>query len=118
LTLGKVDNNQVPPTEVLRNILVELGPFYVKSGQIISTCPDILSPSYIRVLTALQANVPPVCWAKIEELLLQELQKLLENIFETINHEPIVADSIGQIYRGTLINETEGSGNVNSTDRN
>ncbi|BBA79296.1 ABC transporter [cyanobacterium endosymbiont of Rhopalodia gibberula] len=107
LTLGKVDNPQIPPPEVLRNILVELGPFYVKLGQILSTRPDILSPSYIKVLTALQANVPPVCWAEIEELLLQELQQPLENVFETINHEPIAAGSIGQIHRGTLIKGTE-----------
>lgn len=61
LTLGKVDNPQILPPEVLRNILVEFGPFDVKLGQILSTPPDILSPSYIKVLTALQANVPPVC---------------------------------------------------------
>ncbi|BAP17617.1 hypothetical protein ETSB_0802 [cyanobacterium endosymbiont of Epithemia turgida isolate EtSB Lake Yunoko] len=59
------------------------------------------------MLTALQANVPPVCWSKIEEILFQELQKLLENIFQTINHEPIAAGSIAQIYRDTLINGTE-----------
>ena len=78
LTGGKADNPQIPPPEVLRNILVELGPFYVKLGQILSTRPDILPPSYIKTLTALQANVPPVCWAEIEELLLQELQKPLD----------------------------------------
>ncbi|WP_267383071.1 ABC1 kinase family protein [Cyanobacterium sp. uoEpiScrs1] len=107
LTGGKADNPQIPPPEVLRNILVELGPFYVKLGQILSTRPDILPPSYIKTLTALQANVPPVCWAEIEELLLQELQKPLDNVFKTINHEPIAAGSIGQIHRGTLIDGTE-----------
>lgn len=107
LTGGKADNPQIPPPEVLRNILVELGPFYVKLGQILSTRPDILPPNYIKVLTALQANVPPVFWTAVEELLLQELQQPLETVFETINHEPIAAGSIGQIHRGTLINGTE-----------
>ena len=107
LTGGKADNPQIPPPEVLRNILVELGPFYVKLGQILSTRPDILPPSYIKVLTALQANVPPVFWTAVEELLLQELEKPLDTVFKTINHEPIAAGSIGQIHRGTLINGTE-----------
>ncbi len=107
LTAGKADNPQIPPPEVLRNILVELGPFYVKLGQLLSTRPDILPPSYIKALTALQANVPPVSWTAIEGLLLQELQQPLDAIFETINHEPIAAGSIGQIHRGTLIDGTE-----------
>ncbi len=102
LTVGKAENPQVPPPEVLRNILVELGPFYVKLGQILSTRPDILPPNYIKALTALQANVPPVSWEAIEILLRQELQQPIESIFSDINKEPIAAGSIGQIHRATL----------------
>ncbi|EAZ88038.1 ABC1 kinase family protein [Crocosphaera chwakensis] len=102
LTVGKAENPQVPPPEVLRNILVELGPFYVKLGQILSTRPDILPPNYIKALTALQANVPPVSWESIEILLRQELQQPIESVFNHINQEPIAAGSIGQIHRATL----------------
>ncbi|MDJ0599090.1 MAG: AarF/ABC1/UbiB kinase family protein [Crocosphaera sp.] len=102
LTGGKAENPQVPPPEVLRNILVELGPFYVKLGQILSTRPDILPPNYIKALTALQANVPPVSWEAIEQLLSQELQQPIESVFSNINQQPIAAGSIGQIHRATL----------------
>ncbi|WP_107667699.1 AarF/ABC1/UbiB kinase family protein [Cyanothece sp. BG0011] len=102
LTVGKAENPQVPPPEVLRNILVELGPFYVKLGQILSTRPDILPPNYIKALTALQANVPPVSWEAIERLLRQELQQPIESVFSHINQDPIAAGSIGQIHRATL----------------
>ncbi|HAC63574.1 MAG TPA: ABC transporter [Cyanothece sp. UBA12306] len=107
LTGGKADNPQIPPPEVLRNILVELGPFYVKLGQLLSTRPDILPPNYIKALTALQANVPPVPWTAIQEVLTQELQQPIDAVFNNINSEPIAAGSIGQIHRATLINGTE-----------
>lgn len=68
LTGGKSDRPQLPPPEVLRKILVELGPFYVKFGQLLSTRPDLLPPQYIEALTALQAQVPPVPWGLIEKL--------------------------------------------------
>ncbi|ACK66768.1 ABC-1 domain protein [Rippkaea orientalis PCC 8801] len=107
LTVGKADNPQIPPPEVLRNILVELGPFYVKLGQLMSTRPDLLPPNYIKALTALQANVPPIPWTNIQEVLIEELQQPLESIFNYINPDPIAAGSIGQIHRGTLLNGTE-----------
>ena len=65
LTGGKIDEPQIPTPEVLRKILVELGPFYVKLGQLLSTRPDLLPPRYIQALTALQTNVPPVPWQEI-----------------------------------------------------
>ncbi|MEM8779841.1 MAG: AarF/UbiB family protein, partial [Cyanobacteria bacterium P01_G01_bin.49] len=107
LTVGKAENPQAPPPEVLRNILVELGPFYVKLGQILSTRPDIVPPNYVKALTALHANVPTVSWQAIEEVLRQELQQPVESIFSQINQQPIAAGSIGQIHHATLINGQE-----------
>ena len=103
LLTGKKDEDpNIPTPEVLRNILVELGPFYVKFGQILSTRPDILPHNYIKALTALQANVPPVSWEAIERLLSQELGQPIESVFSKINQQPIAAGSIGQIHRATL----------------
>ncbi|CCQ64394.1 ABC1 kinase family protein [Crocosphaera watsonii] len=102
LTGRKDEDPNIPTPEVLRNILVELGPFYVKLGQILSTRPDILPPNYIKALTALQANVPPVSWEAIERLLSQELGQPIESVFSKINQQPIAAGSIGQIHRATL----------------
>ncbi len=102
LTGGKSDRPQLPPPEVLRKILVELGPFYVKFGQLLSTRPDLLPPQYIEALTALQAQVPPVPWGMIEKTLLEELNQPLDQIFSDINRNPIAAGSIAQIHKATL----------------
>ncbi|MGK7876180.1 MAG: ABC1 kinase family protein [Xenococcaceae cyanobacterium] len=107
LTGGKADEPQIPRPEVLRKILVELGPFYVKLGQLLSTRPDLLPPDYIKALTALQAKVPTVSWTQIEAIIQQQLQQPLEEVFITINPEPIAAGSIAQIHRATLTNGQE-----------
>ncbi|MGY6529408.1 MAG: ABC1 kinase family protein [Cyanobacterium sp.] len=103
LTGGKSDKPQLPTPEVLSRILVELGPFYVKFGQLLSTRPDLLPPKYIEALTALQANVPPVSWGEVEKSLEEQYNKPLDKIFATLNREPIAAGSIAQVHRGTLI---------------
>ena len=87
---------------MLRRILVELGPFYVKLGQLLSTRPDILPPSYIDALSALQSNVPPVPWAEIETLLEKDFPQPLSATFAEINPQPIAAGSIGQIHKAIL----------------
>lgn len=107
LTGAKAGEPQIPPPEVLRNIFVELGPVYVKLGQLLSTRPDILPPNYIEILSTLQAEVPTVPWEQVEVILRQQLQAPLEEVFATINTTPIAAGSIAQIYRATLSNGSE-----------
>jgi predicted unusual protein kinase regulating ubiquinone biosynthesis (AarF/ABC1/UbiB family) len=107
LTGAKAGEPQIPPPEVLRNIFVELGPVYVKLGQLLSTRPDILPPNYIEVLSTLQAEVPTVPWEQVEVILRQQLHAPLEEVFVTINTTPIAAGSIAQIYRATLSNGYE-----------
>ncbi|CCH97426.1 MULTISPECIES: ABC1 kinase family protein [Microcystis] len=107
LTLGKAENPQIPTPEVLKKILVELGPFYVKLGQLLSTRPDLLPANYIEALTALQAQVPPVAWTDIEIVITEQLAKPIEEVFKYINPQPIAAGSIGQIHRATLLSGEE-----------
>lgn len=107
LTLGKTENPQIPTPEVLKKILVELGPFYVKLGQLLSTRPDLLPANYIDALTALQAQVPPVAWTDIEIVITEQLAKPIEQVFKYINPQPIAAGSIGQIHRATLLSGEE-----------
>lgn len=102
LTLGKVGEPQIPTPEVLTKILVELGPFYIKLGQLLSTRPDLLPPRYINALTALQSNVPPLPWSAIEDLLQREFPQPLGETFQEIQPVPIAAGSIGQIHRAVL----------------
>ena len=107
LTGGKPDEPKLPPPAVLRKILVDLGPFYVKFGQLLSTRPDLLPPSYIEALTALQAKVPPVAWSQVEVVIRDQLTQPLESVFSSINTEPVAAGSIAQIHKGTLISGEE-----------
>ncbi|MFB2967672.1 ABC1 kinase family protein [Aerosakkonema sp. BLCC-F183] len=102
LTGGKTDEPQLPPPAVLRKILVELGPVYVKLGQLLSTRPDLLPSSYIEELSTLQDDVPPVPWVEIENVLRQELRQPLEEIFTSINPRAVAAGSIAQTHKATL----------------
>lgn len=107
LTGTKAEEPQLPPPAVLRNILVELGPVYVKLGQLLSTRPDLLPPEYITELTALQAEVPAVAWQEVEVVIRQQLRRPLEEVFTTINHQPVAAGSIAQTHRATLADGRE-----------
>jgi len=107
LTGGKTDEPQLPTPAVLRNILVDLGPVYVKLGQLLSTRPDLLPGEYIDALTDLQANVPPVPWSEVEILIRQQLRQPLEEAFAAINPQAVAAGSIAQTHRATLKNGQE-----------
>ncbi|MGF1539967.1 MAG: ABC1 kinase family protein [Pleurocapsa sp.] len=103
LTGSKPDEPRLPSPNVLRNVLIELGPVYVKLGQLLSTRPDLLPARYIEALTDLQARVPPVPWTEVESLIVGELSQPLESVFATIDHNAVAAGSIGQVHRATLI---------------
>lgn len=107
LTGSKTDEPKLPPPAVLRNVLVELGPVYVKLGQLLSTRPDLLPGEYVETLTDLQANVPPVTWTEVEVQIRQQLRQPLENVFSTINPQAVAAGSIAQTHRATLKNGQE-----------
>ncbi|WP_302885051.1 ABC1 kinase family protein [Kovacikia minuta] len=82
-------------------------PVYVKLGQLLSTRPDLLPPEYITELTALQAEVPPVPWQDVEAVIREQSRRSLEEIFTTINPQPVAAGSIAQTHRATLIDGRE-----------
>ncbi|KST63472.1 ABC1 kinase family protein [Mastigocoleus testarum] len=107
LTGGKADRPQLPTPAVLKNILVDLGPVYIKLGQLLSTRPDLLSGAYIDELSTLQDEVPPVPWSEVEIIIRKQLNKPLSEIFSTINPIPVAAGSIAQTHRATLANGRE-----------
>ncbi|WP_414577736.1 ABC1 kinase family protein [Anabaena sp. CCY 9402-a] len=107
LTGGKADEPQLPTPAVLKNILVDLGPVYVKLGQLLSTRPDLLSAAYIEELSTLQDEVPPVPWAEIEIVIRKQLKQPLEETFKHINNVAVAAGSIAQTHRATLMDGRE-----------
>ena len=102
--LGRGDSTEtrLPLPSVLCNLLTELGPVYVKLGQLLSTRPDLLSDDYIAALSRLQADVPPVAWKEVKPYLRRELGRPIDQCFVHFQSKPIAAGSVGQVYGATL----------------
>jgi predicted unusual protein kinase regulating ubiquinone biosynthesis (AarF/ABC1/UbiB family) len=82
---------------VLLDILLTLGPTFIKLGQILSTRPDILPPAYIEVLEGLQDDVPPAPWEESKTVLEDEFGPVDET-FDDFDRDPISGASLGQVY--------------------
>lgn len=104
LTGGKATQAALPPPAVLRNILVDLGPVYVKLGQLLSTRPDILPASYIEALSTLQSEVPPVPWPEINAVIQEQITRELRTKFTEISTKPVASGSIAQVHHAVLTN--------------
>ena len=102
--LGRGDSKdtRLPLPSVLCNLLTELGPVYVKLGQLLSTRPDLLSEEYISALSRLQADVPAVAWKEVKLYLKRELGQPIDQCFSHFQTKPIAAGSVGQVYGATL----------------
>jgi ubiquinone biosynthesis protein len=86
----------------LRRALEELGPTFVKLGQILSTRVDILPPPFIEELEKLQDNVPPVDVSAIIHEIEAEFGAPVNSLFASFDTAPIAAASIGQVHGATL----------------
>ena len=88
----------------LREMLDELGPTFVKFGQLLSTRPDVVPPDVITELRGLQDDVRPVPFAAVRGVVEDELGLELEKLFLEFEEQPIAAASIGQVHRAVLPN--------------
>jgi ubiquinone biosynthesis protein len=88
----------------LREVLDELGPTFVKFGQLLSTRPDIVPPDIVVELRALQDDVRPFPFEQAERVIEEDLGNSLERLFVDFEPTPVAAASIGQVHRATLPN--------------
>src|SRR5712691_947504 len=91
----------------LREMLDELGPTFVKFGQLLSTRPDVLPPDIISELRALQDDVRPFPFAQVEQVVSEDLGLSLDKLFTDFEEKPVAAASIGQVHRARLPNGRE-----------
>ncbi|WP_192716727.1 AarF/ABC1/UbiB kinase family protein [Paenibacillus sp. OAE614] len=98
--------HQTPQTKTLgeriRLVLEDLGPTFVKLGQLASTRSDLLPEPIIRELIKLQDQVPPFSSESAKGIIEQELDDAIEDIFSWFEESPIAAASIGQVHLGKL----------------
>ncbi|MGH3022526.1 MAG: ABC1 kinase family protein [Gaiellaceae bacterium] len=93
-----------PRGERLRAMLDELGPTFVKFGQLLSTRPDIVPPDIVFELKGLQDKVRSFPTEEARGVIESELELSLEQLFLEFEEEPVAAASIGQVHRAVLPN--------------
>lgn len=91
-----------PSPRRIRLVLEELGPSFVKLGQLMSTRADLFPPEYIEEFKKLQDRVAPIPFSDVREVIERELQKPLDRIFAQFDPDSMAAASVGQVHTAKL----------------
>ncbi len=89
----------------LRSAFEELGPTFIKLGQLLSTRPDILPPEFIHEFEKLTDRITPLPFPEIERVIESEFGRPIEDVFEYVEKTPLAAASIAQVHRARLKDE-------------
>jgi len=88
--------------ERLRLVFEELGPTFIKLGQLLSTRPDLIPADFLGELAKLQDDIPPFSLEEVNQIFQEELGRAPEELFHYFDTEPLAAASIGQVHRARL----------------
>jgi len=91
----------------IRRVLEELGPTFIKFGQIMSLRPDLLPEELLHELEKLQDDVAPISYNEVEEVIIESLGPPISKHFSIFNSEPLAAASLSQVHRGRLRSSDE-----------
>jgi ubiquinone biosynthesis protein len=97
----------LPRAVRIRMVLEELGPTFIKMGQVLSTRPDLIPPSWAEELKKLQDRCSSLPYSEIHKVLEEEFPGQLEDLFDNIEEEALAAASIAQVHQATLTDQTE-----------
>lgn len=89
------------PEELVED-LKEMGPTYIKLGQLLSTRPDMLPQPYLDALANLQDDVASVPYEEVEQLFREEIGDRISKAFQSFNKQPLASASIGQVHEAIL----------------
>jgi ubiquinone biosynthesis protein len=104
----KVDREEkLTRAQRVRLAIEELGPTYIKLGQILSTRPDLIPVDFISELSKLQDKVSPNDFQDLRSIIEDELGGRLETLFSRIDEAPLASASIGQVHVGQLVSGEE-----------
>ncbi len=95
-------NEKLSRAERVRMAIEELGPTYVKLGQVLSTRPDLIPIEFTKELSKLQDKVPSFSFDAVKMIIEKEFGKPLEDLFTFIDNKPFASASIGQVHRAQL----------------
>src|SRR3954452_23069380 len=96
----------------LREMLDELGPTFVKFGQLLSTRPDVVPPDIINELRGLQDDVRPFPYSDVERMVQEDLGQSVERLFLDFDETPLAAAWVGHVHGATLPSGRRGVGKV------
>jgi ubiquinone biosynthesis protein len=102
LQRGEEESTNTTTAERIRLVLQDLGPTFIKLGQIMSTRTDLLPSDVIVELKKLQDDVPPVPFEEIRQVVEASLGASLEHLFVSFDEQPLATASIGQVHRARL----------------
>ena len=98
---GRVKSTLPDPARI-RRALEDLGPSFIKLGQLMSTRADVFPPDYIEEFSKLQDSVPPVPFEEIRHLIESELKQPLNQLFKDIDPASLAAASVAQVHSAHL----------------
>ena len=104
---GEDESRTISLPERLRLVLMDLGPSFVKLGQIASTRPDVLPAEWIASLKKLQDEVTPLAYEEIRAAVESSLGAPIDEVYERFDPKPLAAASIGQVHRAWLRHGTD-----------
>ena len=87
------------------NLFMELGPAYIKLGQLLSVRPDVLPQPYIEEFSKLQDEVPPAPFEEVKIIIEEQLGKPISDVFDSFDKDAVTGASLGQVYRAVYKGE-------------